>query len=334
MAAVRGKDGSIESLRGIAIILVVGLHITNDGALESARNFYEYLGYSFQNIRIPLFTVISGYLYGLRPVYGGNLGKFLSGKSRRILIPLFFVATSEYLAKSLLPGVNNPQPIGEFWKASLYPYEHFWFLQVIFLIFVIYGFLGWVKVLPSLKNWLILLFFSAFLYIVYPSLNIYISVFSVGAISYLLPFFTLGYGIANYEKLLINNRAIWFWVLTFFLVFGYQQLLWFSGDHELASKRTLVGLLVSVSSGCVLFYFRKNIKILAFVGSYAYTIYLYQGFGTSIGRRLGFEDLGPHFYFIAIIGFTVVFGILIENLARIVPYLSTPAIGLSYKRSK
>lgn len=324
------KDTSIESLRGFAIILVVGLHITNDSGIAPAQSFYDYLAYSFQNIRIPLFTIISGYLYGLNPVSSDGFRKFAKGKFRRILLPLVVVSSLEYIAKGVLPGVNNPVAPTDFWKAFLLPYEHYWFLQVIFIILLFIGFLGKYQLMSSWKNWLMVLTLSLFLYIFYPSFNIRVSFFSFGAVTYLLPFFLLGFGIAVYGKALLDQRVIVVWIGIFLLAMGYQQAMWLAGHEDQGAKRTLIGLLVAFSSGALLFRFRVSIWGLATIGSFAYTIYLYQGFGLSLGRRIFhyLPDFGAHFYFVFMVSFALVFGILVEIIVRRIPWLRTALLGL------
>ncbi|MEQ5834000.1 acyltransferase family protein [Marinobacter sp. NFXS9] len=187
---MRAKDRAIETLRAIAIILVVALHITNDGPLDQARSFYDYFAYTFQNIRLPLFTVISGYLYGLRPAYSGVYSTFVLGKIRRIIVPLVTVVTLEIVAKSFLPGVTEKASIDQLFYAIVYPYEHFWFLQVIFLIFLFVGFLDKLDIINSFSIWGILFIFSCCIYVFYPFLDIDLPIFSLGTTSYLLPFFS------------------------------------------------------------------------------------------------------------------------------------------------
>ncbi|WP_420828076.1 acyltransferase family protein [Marinagarivorans cellulosilyticus] len=77
--------------------------------------FFIYLSESFSHIRMPLFTVISGYAYAyayayaysMRPVREG-LGKlFLKKKSKRILLP-FVVATLLTLTARLILPTSNP----------------------------------------------------------------------------------------------------------------------------------------------------------------------------------------------------------------------------------
>lgn len=326
----QGKDQSVESLRGFAILLVLGLHLTNDGAIVPAQAFYDYLAYSFQNIRIPLFTILSGYLFGLRPVGRGCFGQFLGGKVRRILIPLIVVASLEFIAKSTLPGVNNPESLGDIWKAFLFPYEHYWFLQVIFLLFLLFGFLHSVDLLPSWRNWLVIAALSLLLYLGFGYTGLSLSVFSLGATTYLVPFFVLGFGIAQHGERLMHNRMILIWLVVFTVTFSYQQYLWFAGAPGEASKRSLTGLVVALSSGCLLLRFRVPVWGLATVGSYAYVIYLYQGFGLSLGRRIMsvLPEINPHIYFIGLIATAVIFGILVEKIGKRIPYLRMALLGI------
>jgi len=135
----RQKDDSIESLRAIAIILVLGIHITADPVISNSTDFYSYLSLAFQNIRMPLFTVISGYLYAQRRLYSKYLYSFFQGKARRLLIPLIFVSCCEFISKGVLPGVNNPTDLHNLWKVIIYPYEHYWFIQTILIIFFVVG---------------------------------------------------------------------------------------------------------------------------------------------------------------------------------------------------
>lgn len=324
------KDHAIESLRGIAIILVVGLHITNDGSIAAAQGTYDYLAYTFQNIRIPLFTVISGYLYGLRPVARGWYQGFIKGKCRRILVPLFVVITLQFSAKSFLPGVNEPVSIGDIWAAYIYPYEHFWFLQAIFVIFVVVGFLDYFCYIKSIVGWLFFLFVSIIWFLVYPKLGLDIPWFSIGTTSYIFPYFLLGYGIARHSDYILRNQLVKFWLVIFLILLFWQQALWFFDNASFASKRSLFGLMVSIFGCLVLFHFRRPVLGLSSIGSYAFTIYLYQGFGTSIGRRIAdyCPDFGPHFYFFLVLGVALLFGVLVEVVFSRVPMLKTLMLGL------
>lgn len=324
------KDNSIESLRGIAILLVIALHVNNDGPVESARHFYDYISYTFQNIRLPLFTVISGYLYGCRPVIGGYYKSFVFGKVRRILLPLATVVTLEILSKEYLPGVSERAYISDLLVYIFFPYEHFWFLQVIFIIFIVVGLLDFFLLLESFKNWILVFCAAMVWYLLYPILGLDIPFFSIGTTAYLLPFFLLGYGIARFPGVIFGGTASRIWLLVFAFTIFFQQLEWFYGDPGIASKRSVLGLAVSVSSCAMLFLYRKNIWGLRIIGSYAFTIYLYQGFGSGVGRRLG-AFLGndhPHLYFLLVVSCTVLFGMILEFCIKRVPKLRTFMLGV------
>ncbi|ROT98393.1 acyltransferase [Marinobacter sp. R17] len=324
------KDNSIESLRGLAILLVIALHINNDGALDGAREIYDYMSYTFQNIRLPLFTVISGFLYGCRPVVEGRYLYFLQGKFRRIVVPLLTVVTLEILSKAYLPGVSERVSIDKLLYFIFYPYEHFWFLQVIFLIFVFVGLLDYWSVIDSPRKWSYIFLVSLVLYISYPKLGLDLSFFSIGTTTYLLPFFLLGYGISKYPEHLFSNKMSLIIIFCFIVSFSLQQFEWVWGEPEVAGKRTILGLLVSVSSCALLFKYRKNVTPLKIIGSYAFTIYLYQGFGSGIGRRLGgmFVDINPHIYFLIVISVTVIFGVAVEYFVKKIPRLRTLLLGV------
>jgi len=323
-------DYRIETLRAFAILFVVGSHVVGDSEMESVRGFYQYVNHSVQNVRLPLFTVISGYLYGLRPVVAGRYLSFLAGKVRRILVPLFVVSALEYLAVSLLPGVNEPLPLGDIWRIFFFPFEHYWFLQVIFIIFVVVGALDRWSLLKSNAALGVFFALTCALYLFYKKLGVSLSFFSLGTVTYLIPFFVMGYMTSARTDVL--NRWGRSPVLLTLLVVGValQQLDWFLDLPYATSKRTLVGLVIGLSGAALLIRHRFRLPVLCSVGSYAYAIYLYQGFGTSFGRRVAglLGDMSPHLYFALVVGVAVVFGIGVEFVVKRIPRLRTLLLGL------
>ncbi len=324
------KDQRIETLRAIAIIFVVGSHLINDQQMNSASSFYNYLDQAVRHIRLPLFTVISGYLYGLRPVESGKLISFLKGKARRIVIPLFVVSSLEFICSSLLPGVNHPENIGNLWKVLVFPYEHYWFLQVIFLIFVTMGILEVTGILKRNAGLLVTFILSVFLYLFYQDFGLNLSLFSIGTVTYLFPYFLVGYMISNRAEMLkqiVKTRLL---VLLLILGVVLQQCDWFFDLPYSTAKRTVVGLLIGVCSSALLLRHRFKVSVLSSIGSFAYAIYLFQGFGTTIGRRLA-EYLpidSPHLYFPFVIAIAVVFGIVVELVVVRIKLLRTVLLGL------
>ena len=91
------KDQSIETLRGLAIILMVAGHVIGNTSAHGMRveddSVFRHIYFSLKFLRMPLFTVISGYVYALRPLNTTMIGRFIKGKARRILVPMVAVGT-------------------------------------------------------------------------------------------------------------------------------------------------------------------------------------------------------------------------------------------------
>jgi glucan biosynthesis protein C len=148
------KDAGIETLRGLAILLVVAYHV-NVWAPGHAPGLYEGLKYTLGFIRMPLFMCISGYVYALRPLVPGNGLKFLRGKARRLLLPMVCVGVFSFIFKLSPPYVETPRSILNIWKLLFFPSQQFWFLQSLFLIFVVLAGLESLKWLDNLSSWLL-----------------------------------------------------------------------------------------------------------------------------------------------------------------------------------
>jgi len=327
---LRKKDESIETLRAVAIILVVAFHIGNDPELDSSRALYDHFSYFFQNIRLPLFTIISGYLYACRPIADGKFSTFIGGKARRILVPLIAVSTVEYLIVSLAPGVNNPANLADIWKIYLFPYEHYWFLQAIFLIFIVVVLLEFTSVLDKFPGYLIVLllaFAVSHLYYYYkPPFNL----FSFGGFTYLLPYFLVGVGLKRFSTILASNKAGFISAIIFSLLILLQYMLLDTDYASLFAKGQLLGMAVGLFCGIFLFSWKPALKPLAWLGSYAYTIYLYQSFGAGFARRAfgGLDATSDHLYFFLVLLVTLLAGVMIEEVVKRMPYIRKVLLGL------
>lgn len=323
-----GADLSVETLRGIAIILVIAYHLTGDAPLGQQRGFYEQFSFFFQNIRMPLFTVISGYLYGLRPVVGGSYFLFLRGKTRRLLLPLFVVSSLQFIASVYVPGVNNPESLSDLYKIYIFPYEHYWFLQSIFVVFVIAGVFSLIGCLYKFSTWLMVMVLAFALSFVTSKHFKFPDFFSLNGAFYLLPYFLLGYGISNFKTKVLRKSIFPLWVALLIAAFIAQYASYFLDFGWGLSKRSIIGMLVGVSSCCIVFYVRKPVPVLSMVGSYAFSIYLYQAFGTAIGRKASlYLGLEGHAYFVFVLCAGIMFGIATEEFIRRIPVARTLLLG-------
>lgn len=279
-ATPAGKDAGIETLRGIAILLLVVFHATTTLRDHAATDlgWFGRLNDNLAYVRMPLFTVISGYVYALRPVSKERLSDFARGKARRLLLPLIFVGGGF----ALMRGVDW----GDLWQVWALPYEHFWFLQAIALVFIIVVALELGGVLQRPVGWAAALIAAGGLQIAFvaaaeanPAIGEASRVFSVQGAIYLLPYFLLGVGLLRYSN---AARHGWLGVLAFGLVVAGYAAAGAAGKATggiAPSRLSLVALCVGLGACFLLVRWRRPWTPLAKLGHYAYPIYLLHAFG-------------------------------------------------------
>ncbi len=289
------KELSIETLRGIAILLMVAGHVIGDtryaGMRTEDHSLFRYFYFSFMYLRMPLFTTISGYVYALRPMQTGARRPFLLGKWNRIVIPMICVGTLQYLLRTVVPDINKRTDISEIWRIYFYSFDHFWFLQAIFLVFLTVSFLEtWRGALDTVRGWLLCLGLAAIGFCLSPSAP---SLLSLSGYLYLLPFFILGIGLYRFAPLLRQRKLIGLCLAIFFVGIALQQLVWFKVIDYSHHRATPLGLLIGVTGMVLLFFFRREHQWLARLGYYAFGIYLFHVFGVS-GSRILLHALNIH----------------------------------------
>lgn len=290
MAIDRNKDLSIETLRGFAIILVVMGHVIgskSDGGMRVADDsFLRHLYFTFQYLRMPLFTVISGWVYALRPVAPGNVSGFTIKKIRRIILPLIFVGGSYYIIQNLIPGTNFSYPVTEIWRILVFPYTFYWYLQALFMVFLIIAVVDSQKLAERFRYWLIIFIFSILLLFARDMFipETFPNYFGFKGGIYLLPFFMIGVGIKRFNSVFSNKYLIWTLSVILVAALTIQQLIWYKViDIELSSSSGL-GLIIGVVGTIIFLRIHFKLDSLAWMGNFAYTIYLFHSFGTSGGR--------------------------------------------------
>ncbi len=286
------KNYSVETLRGAAIILVVAGHVigsASDGGMKVADDsVWRYFYYTFEYLRMPLFTVISGWVYALKPAEKGSFLDFNRKKVRRILLPLVFVGTTYFLLQYFTPGTNMKGNLNEIWKIYIFPYTLYWFLPSLFLVFVVISAIDINRLASSIQRWLIItvLAFAFYLLRDYLIPETSPNYFSYKGAIYLLPFFLIGVGLKRFDQLLAKKSIRISFLILFIAGFSFQQVLWFTvADSELLKTNGL-GLIIGVTGIYLLFRVKWHVPLLVFFGSYAYSIYLFHSFGTAGGRIL------------------------------------------------
>ena len=286
------KNLSIETLRGAAIILVVIGHVIgsgSDGGMQvKDDSFLRHFYYTFEYLRMPLFTVISGWVYALHPVDYKKLFDFITTKIRRILLPMIFVGAAYFILQYLVPGTNKKGDLSEIWRLLVFPYTLFWYLPSLFLVFMVVALIDSLKKMETFKNWiLIFLITLAFLltrdyFITQESLNY----FSYKGGIYLLPFFIVGIGIQRFKTFFQNDILVTMSIVTLVFSLIIQQLSWYRIIEYNFSKSGGVGLLIGLTGTLLLFRLRWKVEWLIWIGGFAYSIFLFHAFGTAGGRIL------------------------------------------------
>ncbi len=275
------------------LLMVAGHVIGNEpsrGLQAPDGSFLRWAYIALEDIRIPFFTVISGWVYAMRPLApGSDIGLFLRRKVRRILLPMTVVGLLMLAGQSFVPGVNSGAGLARAADLFVYGVEHLWFLQAIFLVFLLISWLDTRRVAWSPRGWTALvlgaLVVAATVHIPLPY-----AVFSVNGALWLLPFFLVGVGLARFG---VDSAPPW---LTGALGAGALILLAAeplrpSLEQPIAARA--IGLLTGLVGILALYFLRRwlTTRWLAWVGGFAYGIYLLHVFGAA-GARIVLTRLG------------------------------------------
>ncbi|MGB9004813.1 MAG: acyltransferase [Candidatus Aminicenantales bacterium] len=311
------KDARLETLRGLAILLVVAFHV-NVWAPSRAPGLYEGLIYIFGFIRMPLFACISGYVYALRPLVPGNGWKFMRGKARRLLLPMVCVGILLFLLKHTPPYVAPPTKILRSWKILVFPVSQFWFLQALFLIFVIIGLLESAKWLDRKWQWLVALSLTLLpIFLAKP--GAFASVrwpLSLDGLLSLLPYFLFGLGLCRFKQLW---QSPWISAIAAALAaVGLSlQILILLGRLKIpGDKGTLFYLSLSLTYIFLLFKINWKTGWPAWLGSFSYSIFLFHVYaimGINIILSASSLTLAPAWHY----GILLVSGLALPILAHI-----------------
>lgn len=86
---VNARDTRVDTLRGIACLLLVAYHVIGGeegrGLDVSSGSFLVWFSDSMAYLRMPLFTFLAGFVFAARPNLSSQTGRFMWGKVRRLL---------------------------------------------------------------------------------------------------------------------------------------------------------------------------------------------------------------------------------------------------------
>ena len=267
----------IETLRGLACLLLVAYHVVGADAslgLQVTDGPLRWLNDGMAYLRMPLFTFLSGLVYGLRP-FGGNSQAFLSGKMRRLLVPMLVVGTVFAALQAVTPGTHSSAGPWYLWHVQ--PVAHFWFVESLFWVFVLLWALERAAWLQTAKGFAVVFALAC---------GVYLSVrgwhwFGLEGAIYLLPYFLAGLAATRF-----SFRA-WLakpWVKIGLLACAVGMVLWMGTPMSNPDRRTVWMLLSGLSLCLLCLSFGWANRHLAGIGRHSYAIYLFHVFFTAAAR--------------------------------------------------
>lgn len=289
-----------------------GMHLPDGSPWHLAMNSFDFL-------RMPMFTALSGFLYASHRADSKNLLKFYGKKAARLLLPLLFVTVVVFaLRKRVYQGDIA------FTRALFYHYEHLWYLQALILIFLIVG--AW----DALRrpDW-VELCIVGFAAVMISRTFATTSFLSINGALYLLPYFLMGMVLRTQEDLLSSPELRKLTAAIVAVVLVIQQASQAFGGNEL-NRFTLPAALCGISGAYLLLVHCPRIRLAELVGRYSYTIFLWHSVAASGARHalessLG-QQTGAEFTILLAVGICV--PIAVHHIVCKIPVLSLLAAGV------
>lgn len=282
----KSRSVQIDTLRGLACLLLVLFHVVGDtpevGLVLPRAHGLHALNDAISYVRMPLFALIAGYVYALRP-YQGDTGRFIKSKVQRLLLPVLTVGTVFALVQARVPGAHPD--VGPWWMLHIIPVGHFWFLQSLFLVFMAVMALEQWGTLATRPAIFAVGIVSAVLYTTWAA-PIYLGL--DGAV-YLLPFFLAGLASRRFEmKLALWRSAAAVMLIAAALTVALNPAI------SAADRSNTASLMLGLSAAFLLVKSNVQSRFLAWVGTYSFAIFLLHVFFTAASRmalrRLGITD--------------------------------------------
>ena len=221
---------------------------------------------------------------------------------RRLLVPMLVAASAQLVLSHFSKGANGPPLLDIFWL-PVYPYEHYWFLQAIFLIFTLVALLDSFGILVRKSYVIAALTVAAILAM---SEIVQITFMASRSALYLLPFFLLGLYFGRFGDPLARPGGVPIAVALLLIGLAMTQagLLGFFGQRlELAHP---TALLFGASFCMLIMRTGWTNAGLEWIGKYSYSIYLFHMFGVAPVRailpKIGIDQPYPMFFIILATG--------------------------------
>lgn len=329
------RNLDIDSLRGVALLLMVAGHVIGSTASSGMNvqddSLWRYYYISLEDIRMPLFAALSGYVYAYRFVPNlAGYPRLLIGKARRLLVPLVTVGTIFFMTQLVVPDVNQRPHFSDLWKVYVYGTGHFWFVLAMFLIFLTVGILDALGATSrgSRSALICLVTFGLSIFVSVPSAY---SVFAFNGFLTLLPFFLLGYCVNRYRDFFTGRWVLMVSLCGFVAAYVLRITAVVTNAQWSSTLMQTLSVLVGLFGILVLLSVRRHIghAALAWIGKYSFTVYLLHVFG-SAGCRVLLAKVGIEndmTVFLSCMLCAVWFPIIFERLFGRVSWISWGILG-------
>lgn len=317
----------IETLRGLACVLLVAYHVIGADPQHGLRvedGWVRWLNDGLAYVRMPLFTFLSGLVYGLRP-FSGNSQAFLSGKARRLLVPMLVVGTVFAVLQELVPGTNSS--IGAWHLLHLQPVAHFWFVESLFWVFL---------AVWALEHWPAMKTGPGFTLVLAASCGVYLTIrgwhwLGIEGALYLMPYFLVGLAFSRFP---IRQHLVKPWVRASLVLISLGLVLAMGIPSANPDRRTLEMLLVGISLCLLCLSTGLVLPWVAAIGRYSYAIYLFHVFFAAAIRiaahRVGLDLPALDFTLGLLLG--LLGPILLERLVATHPWPALLLLGRPKRR--
>jgi glucan biosynthesis protein C len=323
MTTETGIAPNIDTVRGLACLLVVALHMVgvsdSNGLHLPDSSAWHYANISIEFLRIPLFTALSGYLYGGRRVTRTEFHSFWTKKFRRLAVPLLFGTAVYWSLRRYAHGEQTP-----FVVALFFEFGHLWYLQALLLLFTGIS-IADAFFHPTFAG----LVLSGLTAIMISQTGLPIPTFlGLAGALYLAPYFLFGVILRGRPDWLSNPQAGVLALGIVAIVLTSQQL----SLQELINPVTILQLPAAVAGMAGVVFLLQRMPQIAWlggIGRYSYTIYLWH-----VAAGAGFRDVlmklgvtSIPVLFLLCLAVAVASPIALFHIARRIPLLSVAVTG-------
>ena len=318
-----GVTKNIHSVRGLACLMIVAFHVVGDDAGEGLHlpddSPWHYAMKSLVFLRLPLFTVISGYFYGGHRVIGVEFLRFWRKKASRIALPFACMTIIVWLLRRHIYA--EPKSLLD---AFAYGYEQFWFLEALLVIFAAMS--VWDALARPDSGALVLAMVAAAM--VAQSFDAIPQLFSLSDAIRLAPYFLFG--------MLLRERGYWLrdpriglyaaGIVAIVLISQQFAMLGLAND---INRKQMPAVLAGMAGAVFLFQRLPRITALETIGGYSYTIFLWHVVIAAAARLtlVGLGMTSTPLLFVLIFAAGVSGPMLLLHLLRWTPWLSMALTG-------